>query len=52
MALWVAREYIEQIQPLAERELTRTAYLIRFQLALFLGEIAAVGGTLVAALAA
>ncbi|MCY3507380.1 MAG: hypothetical protein OXH41_14595 [Chloroflexi bacterium] len=52
IALWVAREYIEQIQPLAERELTQTAYLIRFQLALFLGEIAAVGGTLVAALAA
>ena len=51
IALWVAREYIERIQPVAERELRRTAQLVRLQTFLFLGEVAVVGATLTVALA-
>ena len=51
IALWVAREYIERIQPVAERELGRTARFVRLQTFLFLGEVAVVGATLTIALA-
>lgn len=51
IALWVAREYIERIQPVAERELRRTAQFVRLQTFLFLGEVGVVGATLTVALA-
>ena len=51
IAFWVAREYVERIQPLAERELRSTARLVSAQMFLFLGEVAVVGGTLTVALA-
>lgn len=51
IALWVAREYIERIQPVAEQSLGRTARLVSAQMLLFLAEVVVVGGTLTAALA-
>ena len=51
IAFWLAREYIERIQPLAERELRTTARLVSAQMYLFLAEVAVVGGTLTVALA-
>ena len=51
IALWVAREYIERIQPVAERELGRTAQFVRLQTFLFLAEVGVVGATLTVALA-
>ena len=51
ITLWVAREHIERIQPIASREVLRTARLVDLQLILFLGEVVAVGVTLTIALA-
>ncbi|MXY35781.1 MAG: hypothetical protein F4052_08725 [Dehalococcoidia bacterium] len=51
IAFWVAREYIDRIQPIAERELRATTRLVSAQMFLFLGEVTVVGGTLTGALA-
>ncbi len=51
IAFWIAREYVERIQPLGERELRRTTRLVSAQMFLFLGEVSVVGGTLTVALA-
>lgn len=51
ITLWLAREYIERIQPVADKNLERTARLVSAQMFLFLAEVAAVGGTLTVALA-
>ncbi len=51
IALWLVREHLERIQPIAAREVFRTARLVDLQLLLFLGEVVAVGVTLTVALA-
>lgn len=51
LMLWLAREYVERIQPVAEAESDRVARLADWQLLLFLAEVLVVGATLVAALA-
>ena len=49
LALWAAREFSGAIQPRAKRQVDRIARRVNWQIYLFLAEVVALGGTLIAA---
>lgn len=51
LALWAAREFADSIQPRAKHQVDWIAQRVNWQLYLFLAEVVALGGTLVAAIA-